>query len=131
MGISDEKYMLLTTFRRNGTPVSAPVWVVGLDGPTFGFATSSASGKAKRLAHTPRVTVQASDARGRVAPGTPVVEGTAQIVTGAQHDTIVAKVRAKYGYMVTVSKVMGSIMGALRRRPIPYGDIGVVITPSE
>jgi PPOX class probable F420-dependent enzyme len=54
---SEERCLLLTTFRRNGTPVATPVWVVALDDATAGFYTSSGSGKAKRLAHTSRVTV--------------------------------------------------------------------------
>ena len=123
--------MLLTTYRRDGTPVASPVWVVALEGGTFGFATSSASGKAKRLAHTSRVTVQASDARGRVRPGSPVTEGTARITTGPEYLTIKSKVRDKYGYMVTLSKSIGALAGLIRRKPMPYGDVGVVISPAE
>ena len=53
--LDDEKYILLTTFRRDGTPVSTPVWAVDLGDARIGFWTSSGSGKAKRLAHTDRV----------------------------------------------------------------------------
>ena len=31
MTLSDEKYVLLTTFRKDGTAVPTPVWIVGLD----------------------------------------------------------------------------------------------------
>jgi uncharacterized protein len=130
MGLSDEKYVLLTTFRRDGTPVAAPVWVVPLEGDTFGFATSSKSGKAKRLAHTSRVTVQASDVRGRVKPGSPVLEATAQLTTGAPYPIIKEKLRAKYGLMVSVTKFLGVLGGLIKRKPMPYADVGVVITPS-
>ncbi len=41
MSLGDEKYILLTTFRRDGTPVSSPVWAVPLDQAKFGFWTSS------------------------------------------------------------------------------------------
>lgn len=27
MALADERYMLLTTFRRDGTPVATPAWV--------------------------------------------------------------------------------------------------------
>jgi len=50
--LADEKYVLLTTFRRDSTPVTTPVWVVPLDDGKLAFLTSSGSGKAKRLAHT-------------------------------------------------------------------------------
>jgi hypothetical protein len=130
VSLSDEKYVLLTTFRRDGTPVATPVWVVPLEGDTFGFATSSKSGKAKRLAHMSRVTVQASDVRGRVKPDAPIVEATAQLTTGAQYPIIKAKLKAKYGVMVNITRFLGVIGGIIKRKPIPYADLGVVITPS-
>lgn len=81
MSLGEEKYILFTTFRRDGTPVSSPVWAVPLDDGKIGFWTSSGSGKAKRLAHTERVTVQPCDARGRVKKGTEPLEATARLVT--------------------------------------------------
>jgi PPOX class probable F420-dependent enzyme len=131
VALSDEKYMLLTTFRRDGTPVSTPVWVVALDGETVGFWTSSGSGKAKRLAHTERVTVQPSDARGRVKQGSAPSEATARIVTGSDFEAIRERVIAKYGFMTKITKALGTIWGIVRRKRIPYGDIGVVLTPTS
>jgi len=130
MALSDEKYMLLTTFRRDGTPVSSPVWVVPLDGPKVGFYTSSGSGKAKRLAHTPRVTVQPCDGRGRVKSGTAPVEGTAEVVTGPDLEAIRGKIVAKYGVMTRIAGVFNTLGGAIKRKRIPYADRGVVITPA-
>ena len=52
MSLADEKYLALTTFKRDGTPVTTAVWAAPLDDGKIGFWTSSASGKAKRLAHT-------------------------------------------------------------------------------
>ena len=37
MALIDEKYLLFTTFRRDGTPVATPVWVVSLRGDQLGF----------------------------------------------------------------------------------------------
>jgi len=130
MALENEKYILLTTFRRDGTPVSTPVWIVPLGGGTFGFTTSSGSGKAKRLAHTSRVTVQASDVRGHVKPGSSPIEATASVVTGVEHGMIKAKVKAKYGIMTDITRFLGFLGGILKRKPIPYADLGVVLTPS-
>lgn len=110
--------------------MASPVWVVPLEGDTFGFATSSKSGKAKRLAHTSRVTVQASDVRGRVKPDSPVYEATAEVTTGAQYPIIQKKLRAKYGAMVTITKLLGAMGAIIKRTPMPYADLGVVVTPS-
>jgi PPOX class probable F420-dependent enzyme len=127
MGLNDEKYMLFTTFRRDGRPVSTPVWVVDLGDRRVGFWTSSGSGKAKRLAHTSRVTVQPCNGRGVAKPGTDPIEAEASLVTGAELDTIRERVVAKYGFMTKLAKAMGTVIGGLRGKRIPYGDRGVVV----
>lgn len=131
MALDNEKYMLLTTFRRDGTPVSTPVWIVPLGNGSVGFTTSSESGKAKRLAHTNRVTVQASDVRGRVKQGTSALDGIAQLVTGEEYVAIKTKVKAKYGVMTTVTKFLGMVGGVFKGHQIPYADLGVIVTLSS
>jgi PPOX class probable F420-dependent enzyme len=132
MGISDAKYVLLTTFKRDGTPVATPVWNVSIRDREIGFWTSSGSGKAKRLSHTDRVRVQPCDARGRTTAGTEPVEATARLVTGDELDDIKGKVVDKYGkVMTTVTKWLGTLGGIVKRKRIPYGDRGVVITLPE
>ncbi len=129
MGLGDEKYIRFTTFRRDGTPVGTPVWSVPLDDGKIGFWTSSQSGKAKRLRHTADVTVQPCDARGRPRAGTEAVGATAQLVSGAELETIRARVVAKYGGVQTrLAKASGKLIGILRGKPVPYGDRGVVVT---
>ncbi len=130
MAITDEKYMLLTTFRRDGTRVPTPVWVVPLDEGKLGFWTSSGSGKTKRLAHSDHVTIQACDARGRLKDGTERIEATARVVTGPEYDSIRVKVKAKYGIVTHITKLLGTIGGVVKRNRIPYGDRGVVVTPT-
>ena len=128
MALTDEKYLLLTTYRKSGVGVSSPVWAADLGNGTVGFWTSSGSGKAKRLAHTDKVTVQPCDVRGRPRPGTQAVETTARVVTGAELDLISQKIVAKYGFMTKLTKLLGTIGGIVKRKRIPYGDRGVVIT---
>lgn len=130
MSLGDEKYILLTTFKRDGTAVATPVWSAALDDGSFGFWTSSGSGKAKRLAHTDRVIVQPCDGRGKVADGTSPTDATARVVSGADMAEIRRKIEAKYGFMTKITKVLGKIGGLVKRNPIPYGDRGVIITPN-
>lgn len=122
--------MLLTTFRRDGTPVSTPVWVTPYDGDSVAFWTSSGSGKAKRLAHTSRVTVQPCDARGRVKAGTSPIDATANVVQGEELARIQDRVKAKYGVQTKVTKALAVVGGRLKGNRIPYGDCGVIVTPS-
>ena len=128
MGLTDEKYISLTTFKRDGTPVPTPVWVVDAGEGQVGFWTSSGSGKAKRLRHTDRVIVQASDARGRATDGSEPIEATAELVTGERLDAVAAKVRAKCGFMTKLTKLLGTIGGIVKRNRIPYGDVAVIVT---
>lgn len=130
MALGDEKYILLTTFRRDGTPVATPVWAVKLDGDEVGFWTSSGSGKAKRLAHTARVTAAPCDARGRVRAGAATVDATARLVTGSEFEAIRQRVVAKYGFQTKITKFLGTLVGIARGKRVPYGDTGVVITPA-
>jgi uncharacterized protein len=131
MRLADEKYVLLTTFRKVGPPVPSPVWIVELDDGRVGFSTSSGSGKVKRLAHTSRVTLQPCDSRGNVTAGTETVDGTAELVTGADLEEITRKVKAKYGFMTQLTKLVAAISGIVKRNRMPYADQGVVITLAE
>jgi PPOX class probable F420-dependent enzyme len=131
MTVSDEKYISTTTFRRSGAPVASPTWIVPLDEGKVGFWTSSRSGKYKRLRNNPQISLQPSDSRGRVKPGTSALGGTAELVTsGADFDAIQGKIRAKYGAMVGISRFFNKV-GHLGKGPFPYGDVGVVITPES
>jgi PPOX class probable F420-dependent enzyme len=129
--LSDEKYISLTTYRRDGTPVATPVWAVKLDDQQIGFWTSSGSGKAKRLAHTAHVTVAPCDARGRVKAGAVAVDATARLVTGDELAEIRSRIVSKYGVMTKFTKLLATIVGTLRGKRIPYGDRGVVVTLSS
>jgi PPOX class probable F420-dependent enzyme len=128
--LDDEKYIALTTFKRDGSPVTTPVWCVPLGDGKYGFWTSSSSGKAKRIAHTARVTVQPSDGRGKPKAGTTAMDATAALVTGPELEGIRSKVEAKYGWQVPMSKFFNRLFELIKRKKKPYGDRGVVITLS-
>ena len=132
MALSDEKYIRVTTFKKDGTEVSTPTWVVALDDGKIGFYTSSTSGKAKRLKNNPNVVVQPSNGRGRAKPGTSPFNGTAVVVTaGPERDAIYDKVVAKYGFMTKVTRFLAKIGGFVKRKDQPYADRGVEVTLAE
>jgi uncharacterized protein len=127
MAISDEKYVRTTTYRKSGAAVSTPTWIVDLDGGRVGFWTSSQSGKYKRLRNNPRITLQPSDARGKVKDGTRPAEGSANLATsGPDFDAIQRKIRAKYGFMVPMSQFFNSLRHI--GTSFPTGDAVVVVT---
>lgn len=129
MSIAQEKFIAFTTYRESGQAVSTPVWVVPVSDGRIGFYTAMGSGKTLRLRNDPRVLVQPSDVRGRVDDtATSPVEGTAEMVqSGRLFDEVQAKVRAKYGFMTRVSKVINRL-GRQGRQGLTYADTVVLVT---
>ena len=102
------KYISFVSTRKNGTPIATPVWVAPLPhiGPNvFGFTIDAHAGKAKRLAHTNTVTVQPCDIRGRIVEGSPIVSGTAVVISGVEAETVRDAVAHKYGFTYTVFSI--------------------------
>lgn len=94
----------------------------------IGFYTASDSGKAKRLAHTPRVLVQASDWRGQPKPGSSPIEGTARIDRGADHARVMRLVSKKYPVETRLSRFAFTLIQRLQRKPRTVADSGVIVT---
>ena len=102
------KYISFVSTRKNGTPIATPVWVAPLPhiGPNvFGFTIDANAGKAKRLAHTNTVTVQPCDIRGRIVEGSPIMSGTAVVISGVEAETVRDAVAHKYGFTYTVFSI--------------------------
>jgi PPOX class probable F420-dependent enzyme len=112
--LASERYISLTTHKRDGTTVSTPVWVVSDDGRRLLVWTGSNTGKAKRLRRDSRVLVAPCDARGR--PKGDYVSGTARFLEGA--DSLVTDLlRAKYGWQKRALDAYNLLSRKLRRRP--------------
>lgn len=110
------KYVRLTTFRRDGSAVTCPVWLART-GDTFGFTTDADSGKVKRLRNDARVEVSVSDVRGRVPMDARTYVGTARVLTGGEVDPVARAITRKYGILGRVLVVGGALVEKLRRRP--------------
>jgi PPOX class probable F420-dependent enzyme len=116
------RYIALTTFRRDGSPVATTVWIAPHAG-RFVVITQSASHKARRLRRDPRVEVTPSDWRGRTAEGAPTYRGTARFLDGEEARAGLAAVRAKYGLAARLWPLLGRVVNLLRGRPQRPGAI--------
>jgi PPOX class probable F420-dependent enzyme len=126
MGIADEKTFALTTYRRSGEPVVTPVWVNQISDGRIGFWTAMGSGKTKRLKRNAHVTVQACTMSGKIKPGAPRLNGTAEMVqSGPLFDEVQAKGKEKYGVMVPISRTVGQLF--MRRKGQHYADTVVLV----
>lgn len=128
MGLADEKYLSLTTFRKSGAAVPTPLWCVDLGDGAIGFWTNLGSGKVKRLAHTPRVTVQPCSARGAVKAGTEPVEGTGRLATPDELAEIRSVLRAKYGVMARLIELSSSVGKLVSKKRRADQDCGIVVS---
>jgi PPOX class probable F420-dependent enzyme len=112
-------YVRFTTFRKSGDAVSTPVWFAPDLAGAYVFSTDASSGKVKRLRHTPRVEVAASDVRGRVAAGAPTYSGTAEVIDDVAGMTAArAALAERYGLMWRLVG-LGDAVRKLARRPSP------------
>lgn len=114
--LADEKYVVLTTTRKDGRSVPTPVWIAALPDGAFGFTTELTSGKVKRIRNFPDVTLQPSNARGVVKPGTTPVAAHATVLTGQDLVPVETAIRAKYGLFVKVIDVVHRLTRLVRRR---------------
>ncbi|CAM5595415.1 PPOX class F420-dependent oxidoreductase OS=Streptomyces aurantiogriseus OX=66870 GN=GCM10010251_29480 PE=4 SV=1 [Streptomyces aurantiogriseus] len=113
------KYLLITSYRKNGTPVATPVWVVR-DGDTLGVWTAADSWKVKRIRARGDVLVGPCDLRGR--PTGKQIPATAEICdpeTTARYRTLIAR---KYGLTGRLT-----LLGSRLRRGLD-GTVGIRVT---
>jgi PPOX class probable F420-dependent enzyme len=79
--LSASRTALLTTFRRSGAAVSTPLSIL-IKADRVYFVTATDSGKAKRMAANPAVTLAACTVNGKVLA--PPVPGQARLLTAEQ-----------------------------------------------
>lgn len=106
--IATDRYVSLTTYKRDGSPASVPVWIADLGDGTVGFTTASSSWKVKRIRRNPAVTLQPCDSRGAVQHGTSAVSGTTEVrQDGAGFETVKKRIKAKYGVQYAMISLVG------------------------
>jgi len=113
--LAASRYVNLTTFRRDGSAASTPVWVVSDDGRRLLVWTAASSWKVKRIRRDPRVLVAPSDFNGRESG--PRVAGSARLLGERDGAVVVALLRRKYGWQRRALELQGRISRLLSRRP--------------
>lgn len=119
------KYLSLTTFRRDGTPVATPVWLVR-DGDALRVITQADSGKAKRLRNDERVLLAPCDARGNLKGNQ--VEGTARLEDPDETEHTARLIQARYGLL---GKLLMWRSRRASRKPGAAGQVGIRVSPGD
>jgi PPOX class probable F420-dependent enzyme len=119
--LSTGKYLLVTSYRRNGTPVATPVWVVR-DGDALGVWTAADSWKVKRIRARADVLVGPCDLRGNsTGDQVPATAEICDAATTARYRKLIAR---KYGIIGRLS-----LLGSRLRRG-EAGTLGIRVTPT-
>ena len=97
--IRGQKYVSLSSYRKNGVAVPTPVWFGEEDDKLY-VMTRSKFGKYKRIRNNPRVSVAPCTIRGRVTG--PEFAATARILPLEEHARARAAINRKY-WMARIS----------------------------
>ncbi|MEB3965712.1 PPOX class F420-dependent oxidoreductase [Streptomyces kunmingensis] len=123
--IRRSKYISLTTYRKNGTPVPTPVWHVVRDEHELLVVTPADSWKVKRLRNNSAVTVTVCNARGHTAPDAATLSGTARLLDAAGTEAAQAALAKRY----VLSRIGNAFVKLLRLPKKP--NIGIAVTVSS
>jgi PPOX class probable F420-dependent enzyme len=117
--LGSEKYVLLTTFRRDGRAVPTPLWVVP-DETGLAFWTPAGTGKLKRIRNSGRVTVAPCDVRGNVTGES--IEARARIGDATDRRRVAEGLKRKYGLLARLI-----LLGSRLRRGVD-GTVAVLVS---
>lgn len=127
--LAGEKYVVITTTRKNGQGVPTPVWIATLPDGALGFTTDLDSGKVKRIRNVDEVTLQPSNSRGVVKPGTSPVAARATVLTDDAVDPVERAIKAKYGVLFTLVGVAYRLRSLVKRSSGAGGRAAIRLEP--
>jgi PPOX class probable F420-dependent enzyme len=115
-GLANEHFVSITTFKRDGTPVSTPVWVAGENGSLLVISEAD-SWKVKRIRRDGHVRIAPCTARGGLL-GAPI---DADATVDPETATVEKLLARKYGWMYRAYIRFSALTRKLRRQPMPTG----------
>jgi PPOX class probable F420-dependent enzyme len=124
--LATEPFVSITTFRRDGTPVSVPVWCAADNGSLLVFSEAD-SWKVKRIRRDAHVRLAPCSARGK--PRGPAVDADATIVE--ETTRVRALLARKYPRAWPSYRALMAMSAAIRRlrRQTPSPWLTIRITP--
>ena len=115
-------YVLLTTYKRDGTAVSTPVWVVR-DGDELLIWTNPDAGKVKRIRRDGHCEIGPCTMRGKPL-GAPI-PATASILEADRVAAVKPLLVRKYGWQARMTQ-LGDVFQRLLGRPaMPVGAVAI------
>jgi uncharacterized protein len=116
-----QRTVLLTSYRRNGTPVGTPVHVA-VDGDRAFARTWDATWKVKRIRNNPLVEIAPSTFRGR--PTGPAIQACARLLDGDQARYAARALARKY-------RILHGFLIPMVHRLRGYSTVHIELTPVD
>ncbi|HEX7427820.1 MAG TPA: PPOX class F420-dependent oxidoreductase, partial [Mycobacterium sp.] len=110
--VAKAKYILLTTFTKDGRPKPTPIWAAP-DGDRLLVITEGDSWKVKRIRNTPRVTLAVCDMRGNLK--SEAVDATATILDKSRNGDVYDAIGRRYGIVGKVFNMFSRLRGGMQK----------------
>ncbi len=117
--LARQKTVLLTTYRRDGTPVGTPVHIA-VDGEQAFIRTFDSAWKVKRMRRNPSVTLAPSTGRG--TPTGPAIGARARLLSGDEATYAAKQLARKY-------PILHGLLIPLAHRLRRYQTVHFALTP--
>lgn len=121
--LQGHQYMNIITFRKNGQPVTTPVWFAQENDRLY-VVTARKAGKVKRIRNNSRVQVGPANQTGK--PLGPMVEATARVVSAGEEQHADTLLNRKYGFAKYAFDAMVKVVQLFRG---PTERVYLEITP--
>ncbi len=126
----DAQYIDLVTYRKNGSPVSTPVWFAIDEADRLVVYADGASGKIKRIRNSPKVAVAACTMKGKQV--SPEIPATAELLADSQGPVVHRLLDRKYGWKKRLFTMGGTLVEKLKRKPAnPEGFIAITLSDAS
>ena len=110
--VTKAKYVLLTTFTKDGRPKPTPIWIAA-DGDRALVITEKNAWKVKRIRNTPRVTLAVCDMRGNVKGE--AIEAVASVMDDSQTESVYQAINRRYGIVGRIFNFFSKLRGGTNR----------------
>jgi len=110
--VTKAKYVLLTTFTKDGRPKPTPIWIAA-DGDRALVITEKNAWKVKRIRNTPRVTLAVCDVRGNVKGE--AIEAVASVMDDSQTESVYQAINRRYGIVGQIFNFFSKLRGGAKR----------------
>lgn len=124
--LDDARYVSFVTYKKDGTPVATPVWIVPFENG-YAFTTEPNAFKVRRVRNDARATLTVCDMKGRIKEGATVHLGSAVVLGDDDAEKVSRLIARKYSIG---TKLLGllSLARKLVGKGSDLGDAAIKVT---